>query len=160
MKAELIRSGMRTLMLTSQVRVHFHAPTVEFRQESSDKGVCLILGQLPVLSHVMVAAVSQEDTLRSSAAEICDMWYLALFLDISGQSPGSLAISTAQREKRLLNGIIHNLLPAVGPSVTSIVLAYSSTASSKMVRLIPFSHCENALFGHLRPCHSPNVLLL
>ncbi|XP_056893560.1 F-box/LRR-repeat protein 5 isoform X3 [Takifugu flavidus] len=62
--------------------------------------------------------------------------------DISGQSPGSLAISTAQREKRLLNGIIHNLLPAVGPSVTSIVLAYSSTASSKMVRQI-LSLCPN-----------------
>lgn len=94
----------------------------------------------------MVVAVSQEDTLRSSAPEICDIWYLPLFLDVSGQSPGSLAISTAQREKRLLNGIIHNLLPAVGPSVTSIVLAYSSTASSKMVRLILFLHRDNALF--------------
>lgn len=46
---------------------------------------------------------------------------------------GSLAISAAQREKRILNGIIQNLLPVVGPSVKSIVLAYSSTVSSKMV---------------------------
>lgn len=57
-----------------------------------------------------------------------------VFLDVSGHTKGSLAISTAQREKRLLNGIIQNLLPVVGPSVKSIVLAYSSTVSSKMVR--------------------------
>lgn len=55
-------------------------------------------------------------------------------LDISEDTEGSLAISTAQREKKLLNGIIQNLLPAVGPSVKSIVLAYSCTVSSKMVR--------------------------
>uniref|UniRef100_A0A667XSE4 F-box/LRR-repeat protein 5 n=1 Tax=Myripristis murdjan TaxID=586833 RepID=A0A667XSE4_9TELE len=52
------------------------------------------------------------------------------------ESEGSLAISTAQREKKLLNGIIQNLLPVVGPSVKSIVLAYSCTVSSKMVRQI------------------------
>lgn len=62
--------------------------------------------------------------------------------DVSGQIEGSLAISTAKREKRLLNGIIQNLLPAVGPSVKSIVLAYSSTVSSKMVRQI-LSFCPN-----------------
>ncbi|XP_056235133.1 F-box/LRR-repeat protein 5 [Seriola aureovittata] len=62
--------------------------------------------------------------------------------DVSGHTVGFLAISTAQREKRLLNGIIQNLLPAVGPSVKSIVLAYSSTVSSKMVRQI-LSLCPN-----------------
>ncbi|XP_068599473.1 F-box/LRR-repeat protein 5 [Brachionichthys hirsutus] len=62
--------------------------------------------------------------------------------DVSGDTHGSLAISTAQREKRLLNGIIQNLLPAVGSSVKSIVLAYSSTVSSKMVRQI-LSLCPN-----------------
>ncbi|XP_041647306.1 F-box/LRR-repeat protein 5 isoform X2 [Cheilinus undulatus] len=62
--------------------------------------------------------------------------------DVSGQKQGSLAISTAQREKRLLNGIIQNLLPTVGASVKSIVLAYSSTVSSKMVRQI-LSLCPN-----------------
>ncbi|XP_044054586.1 F-box/LRR-repeat protein 5 isoform X2 [Siniperca chuatsi] len=62
--------------------------------------------------------------------------------DVSGHTRGSLAISTAQREKRLLNGIIQNLLPAVGSSVKSIVLAYSSTVSSKMVRQI-LSLCPN-----------------
>ncbi|XP_075901561.1 F-box/LRR-repeat protein 5 isoform X1 [Nelusetta ayraudi] len=62
--------------------------------------------------------------------------------DVSGQSKGSLAISTAQREKRLLNGIIQNLLPAVGAAVKSMVLAYSSTVSSKMVRQI-LSLCPN-----------------
>ncbi|KAG7514547.1 F-box/LRR-repeat protein 5 [Solea senegalensis] len=56
--------------------------------------------------------------------------------DESGHTPGSLAINAARREKRLLNGIIQNLLPAVGASVKSIVLAYSSTVSSKMVRQI------------------------
>lgn len=62
--------------------------------------------------------------------------------DVSGHTQGSLAISTAKREKRLLNGIIQNLLPVVGPSVKSIVLAYSSTVSSKMVRQI-LSFCPN-----------------
>uniref|UniRef100_A0A3Q2PG58 F-box/LRR-repeat protein 5 n=2 Tax=Cyprinodontoidei TaxID=8087 RepID=A0A3Q2PG58_FUNHE len=62
--------------------------------------------------------------------------------DVSGHTEGSLAISTAQREKRLLNGIIQHLLPAVGPSVKSIILAYSSTVSSKMVRQI-LSLCPN-----------------
>ncbi|XP_029003043.1 F-box/LRR-repeat protein 5 [Betta splendens] len=62
--------------------------------------------------------------------------------DVSSCSEGSLAISTAQREKRLLNGIIQNLLPAVGQSVKSIVLAYSSTLSSKMVRQI-LNLCPN-----------------
>uniref|UniRef100_A0A4W5MGM7 F-box/LRR-repeat protein 5 n=2 Tax=Salmoninae TaxID=504568 RepID=A0A4W5MGM7_9TELE len=54
----------------------------------------------------------------------------------------SLAISAAQREKKLLNGMIQNLLPAVGSFVRSIVLGYSSTVSSKMVRQI-LSLCPN-----------------
>ncbi|XP_069488035.1 F-box/LRR-repeat protein 5 [Ambystoma mexicanum] len=44
------------------------------------------------------------------------------------------AVSNAQREKHLLHGLIHNLLPRVGSSVKTIVLAYSSAVSSKMVR--------------------------
>ncbi|XP_016358703.1 F-box/LRR-repeat protein 5 [Sinocyclocheilus anshuiensis] len=51
-------------------------------------------------------------------------------------------ISAVQREKRLLNGIVQNLLPAVGPSVRSLSLAYSSAVSSKMVRQI-LSLCPN-----------------
>nr|XP_040040640.1 F-box/LRR-repeat protein 5 [Gasterosteus aculeatus aculeatus] len=62
--------------------------------------------------------------------------------DESSLTGSSVAIDTAQREKRLLDGIIQNLLPAVGPSVKSIVLAYSSTVSSKMVRQI-LSLCPN-----------------
>ncbi|XP_008405744.1 F-box/LRR-repeat protein 5 isoform X1 [Poecilia reticulata] len=62
--------------------------------------------------------------------------------DASGHTEGSLAISTAQREKRLLNGIIQHLLPTVGSSVKSMILAYSSTVSSKMVRQI-LSLCPN-----------------
>ncbi|XP_068174548.1 F-box/LRR-repeat protein 5 isoform X2 [Antennarius striatus] len=62
--------------------------------------------------------------------------------DVSGHTHGSLAISTAKREKRLLHGIIQNLLPVVGSSVKSIVLAFSSTVSSKMVRQI-LSLCPN-----------------
>ncbi|KAM9761682.1 F-box/LRR-repeat protein 5 [Menidia menidia] len=65
--------------------------------------------------------------------------------DVSGHKEGSLAISTAQQEKKLLNGIIQNLLPAVGPSVKSIILAYSSTVSSKMVRQI-LSLCPNITY--------------
>lgn len=49
-------------------------------------------------------------------------------------SEESPAISAVQREKSLLNGIVQNLLPAVGPSVRSLSLAYSSAVSSKMVR--------------------------
>uniref|UniRef100_A0A8D0H9K8 F-box/LRR-repeat protein 5 n=1 Tax=Sphenodon punctatus TaxID=8508 RepID=A0A8D0H9K8_SPHPU len=48
----------------------------------------------------------------------------------------SLAINIAQNEKNLLHGLIHNVLPHVGTSVKTIVLAYSSAASSKMVRQI------------------------
>ncbi|KAJ8278294.1 hypothetical protein GJAV_G00086060 [Gymnothorax javanicus] len=59
-----------------------------------------------------------------------------------GAPEDSPAIGAIQREKKLLNGIIKNLLPAVGPSVKSIVLAYSSALSSKMVRQI-FSLCPN-----------------
>lgn len=62
--------------------------------------------------------------------------------DVSGHTEGYVAINNAQREKRLLNGIIQNLLPAVGGSVKSIVLAYSSTVSSKMVRQM-LSLCPN-----------------
>ncbi|XP_016418508.1 F-box/LRR-repeat protein 5 isoform X1 [Sinocyclocheilus rhinocerous] len=59
--------------------------------------------------------------------------------EASEESP---AISAVQREKRLLNGMIQNLLPAVGPSVRSLSLAYSSAVSSKMVRQI-LSLCPN-----------------
>ncbi|KAL7981854.1 hypothetical protein Chor_000911 [Crotalus horridus] len=48
----------------------------------------------------------------------------------------SLAISIVQKEKNLLQGIIHNILPRVGSSVKTIVLAYSSAISNKMVRHI------------------------
>ena len=34
----------------------------------------------------------------------------------------SLAIRAAQREKQLLNGMIQNILPGVGPSVRTVVL--------------------------------------
>ena len=61
------------------------------------------------------------------------MFFFPVLSDVSGHKEGSLAINAAQREKRLLNGIIQNLLPAVGLSVKSIILAYSCTVSSKMV---------------------------
>ncbi|XP_051929821.1 F-box/LRR-repeat protein 5 [Hippocampus zosterae] len=66
-------------------------------------------------------------------------------IDESDECVDSLAISTAQREKRLLNGIIQNLLPVVGPHVKSLVLAYGSTVSSKMVRQI-LSLCPNVTY--------------
>ncbi|XP_074848617.1 F-box/LRR-repeat protein 5 isoform X2 [Carettochelys insculpta] len=46
----------------------------------------------------------------------------------------SLAINIAQMEKHLLHGLIHNVLPHVGTSVKTLVLAYSSAVSNKMVR--------------------------
>jgi len=53
------------------------------------------------------------------------------FSEESGEE--SIAISIAQMEKRLLHGLIHNVLPYVGTSVKTLVLAYSSAVSSKMV---------------------------
>ncbi|XP_068448826.1 F-box/LRR-repeat protein 5 isoform X2 [Clinocottus analis] len=72
--------------------------------------------------------------------------------DESGPARASLAIDAAQREKRLLNGLVQNLLPAVGPAVKSIVLAFSSTASSKMVRQI-LSFCPNISHLDLTQTH-------
>ncbi|CAL8310364.1 unnamed protein product [Lota lota] len=62
--------------------------------------------------------------------------------DVSGQVEDSWAISAVQREKELLKGMIQNLLPVVGGSVRSMVLAYSSTVSSKMVRQV-LALCPN-----------------
>ncbi|KAL2089529.1 hypothetical protein ACEWY4_014217 [Coilia grayii] len=60
-------------------------------------------------------------------------------------SDDSSAVNAVQREKKLLNGMIQNLLPTVGPSVRSIVLAYSFAVSSKMVRQI-LSLCPNLTY--------------
>ncbi|XP_063057859.1 F-box/LRR-repeat protein 5 isoform X2 [Engraulis encrasicolus] len=60
-------------------------------------------------------------------------------------SDESSAYNAVQREKKLLNGMIQNLLPAVGPSVRSITLAYSFAVSSKMVRQI-LSLCPNLTY--------------
>lgn len=62
--------------------------------------------------------------------------------DMSECMEESLAINTAQREKKLLKGIIQNLLSAVGSSVRSLILAYSSSVSSKMMRQI-LALCPN-----------------
>ncbi|KAJ3599817.1 hypothetical protein NHX12_033771 [Muraenolepis orangiensis] len=62
--------------------------------------------------------------------------------DVSGPVEDSRAISVVQREKKLLKGMIQNLLPVVSSSVRSVVLAYSSTVSSKMVRQV-LALCPN-----------------
>ncbi|XP_068133766.1 F-box/LRR-repeat protein 5 isoform X2 [Hyperolius riggenbachi] len=54
----------------------------------------------------------------------------------------SSSISVAQQEKELLHGIIHNVLPYVGQSVKTLVLAYSSAVSSKMIRQM-LEFCPN-----------------
>lgn len=46
----------------------------------------------------------------------------------------SLAISAVRKEKKLLNGMVQNLLLEVGSSVRTLSLAYSAAVSSKMVR--------------------------
>lgn len=58
----------------------------------------------------------------------------------------SLAINIAQMEKRLLHGLIHNVLPHVGSSVKTLVLAYSSAVSNKMVchLKLAFDYCGYA----------------
>ncbi|XP_041035589.1 F-box/LRR-repeat protein 5 isoform X2 [Carcharodon carcharias] len=50
--------------------------------------------------------------------------------------PGLSTLSKTQREALLLPGLIHYLLPQVGVSVKTLVLAYSSSLSSQMVRQI------------------------
>ncbi|XP_061682297.1 F-box/LRR-repeat protein 5 [Syngnathoides biaculeatus] len=62
--------------------------------------------------------------------------------DDCGNDGDASAIGAARREKRILNGIVQNLLPVVGPAVKSLVLAYGTTVSSKMVRQI-LSLCRN-----------------
>lgn len=54
----------------------------------------------------------------------------------------SSSICVAQQEKEFLYGIIHNVLPYVGRSVKTLVLAYSSAASSKMIRQM-LEFCPN-----------------
>ncbi|XP_072254159.1 F-box/LRR-repeat protein 5-like [Pyxicephalus adspersus] len=54
----------------------------------------------------------------------------------------SSSISVAQQEKEFLYGIIHNILPYVGHSVKTLVLAYSSAASSKIIRQM-LEFCPN-----------------
>uniref|UniRef100_A0A8C5P6S5 F-box/LRR-repeat protein 5 n=1 Tax=Leptobrachium leishanense TaxID=445787 RepID=A0A8C5P6S5_9ANUR len=51
-------------------------------------------------------------------------------------------INVAQQEKELLHGLIQNILPSAGPSVKTLVLAYSSAVSNKMVRQM-LDYCPN-----------------
>ncbi|XP_053314274.1 F-box/LRR-repeat protein 5 [Spea bombifrons] len=51
-------------------------------------------------------------------------------------------INMAQREKELLQGLMHSILPNAGHSVKTLVLAYSSATSSKMVRKM-LEFCPN-----------------
>uniref|UniRef100_A0A8B9GQA4 F-box/LRR-repeat protein 5 n=1 Tax=Astyanax mexicanus TaxID=7994 RepID=A0A8B9GQA4_ASTMX len=76
---------------------------------------------------------------------VCYFKTSAFFIDLffaEEACEDSLAISAVSREKNLLNGMIQNLLPAVGPSVHTVSLAYSAAVSSKMVRQI-LSLCPN-----------------
>ncbi|XP_018100147.1 F-box/LRR-repeat protein 5 isoform X1 [Xenopus laevis] len=52
------------------------------------------------------------------------------------------SISMAQREKELLNSLVHYILPYVGHSVKTLVLAYSSATSSKVIRQM-LEYCPN-----------------
>ncbi|KAM4707719.1 F-box/LRR-repeat protein 5 [Discoglossus pictus] len=54
----------------------------------------------------------------------------------------SSSISVAQREKELLHGLVHNILPYVGQSVKTLVLVYSSAASNKVIRQM-LEFCPN-----------------
>ncbi|XP_067880465.1 F-box/LRR-repeat protein 5 isoform X2 [Heterodontus francisci] len=49
---------------------------------------------------------------------------------------GISVLNKTQREAQLLQGLIHFLLPQVGLAVQTLVLAYSTTLSSQMVRMI------------------------
>lgn len=73
---------------------------------------------------------------------------LCLFAEEAAED--SLAINIAQMEKRLLHGLIHHVLPLVGSSVKTLVLAYSSAVSSKMVRnlKLAFHNCDCAVFNN------------
>ncbi|KAE8629190.1 hypothetical protein XENTR_v10000390 [Xenopus tropicalis] len=52
------------------------------------------------------------------------------------------SISVAQREKELLNSLVHYILPYIGHSVKTLVLAYSSATSNKVIRQI-LEYCPN-----------------
>ncbi|XP_044152719.1 F-box/LRR-repeat protein 5 [Bufo gargarizans] len=54
----------------------------------------------------------------------------------------SSSVIVAQQEKELLHGLIQYILPHVGQSVKTLVLAYSSAASSKMIRQM-LEFCPN-----------------
>ncbi|XP_059396329.1 F-box/LRR-repeat protein 5-like [Carassius carassius] len=79
-----------------------------------------------------------EDWVKSLQDEgrVYQEWDEDADVDESEASEESPALSAVQREKRLLDGMIQNLLPSVGPSVRSLSLAYSSAVSSKMLRQI------------------------
>ncbi|XP_052396123.1 F-box/LRR-repeat protein 5 [Carassius gibelio] len=79
-----------------------------------------------------------EDWVKSLQDEgrVYQEWDEDADVDESEASEESPALSAVQREKRLLDGMIQNLLPSVGRSVHSLSLAYSSAVSSKMVRQI------------------------
>ncbi|XP_077464409.1 F-box/LRR-repeat protein 5 isoform X2 [Stigmatopora argus] len=80
---------------------------------------------------------------REKEARVYREWDEDADVDESdGVDDDSQAIDTARREKRLLDGMAQNLLPAVGSAVKSLVLAYGSTVSSKMVRQM-LSLCPN-----------------
>nr|XP_061790747.1 F-box/LRR-repeat protein 5-like [Nerophis lumbriciformis] len=79
---------------------------------------------------------------REKEARAYQDWDEDADIDESDQRDDSPAIGAAQREKRLLDGMVQNLLPVVGPSVKSLVLAYGSSVSSKMVRQM-LSLCPN-----------------
>lgn len=143
MRVEFIRSGMRMLILTSQVRSIFTTNTKWYLDcvcEKTQNESCSVFPHLRVFSAVAKVASCKSAFLIKVQKVFCYVYEVMTFvlfsLDVSGHTEGSLAISTVQREKKLLNGIIQNLLPAVGPSVKSIILAYSSTVSSKMVRRV------------------------
>ncbi|XP_043918516.1 F-box/LRR-repeat protein 5 [Protopterus annectens] len=74
---------------------------------------------------------------RSKESQAFQEWDEDADIDESEEaSEESTAVSVARQEKCLLQKLIHSILPWVGPYVKTVVLAYSSAASSKMVRHI------------------------
>ncbi|XP_072423710.1 F-box/LRR-repeat protein 5 isoform X1 [Chiloscyllium punctatum] len=78
-----------------------------------------------------------DDPCESEGEDHSPSWDEDADIDESEESRQEVwPLRKAQREAQLLQAVIHYLLPQVGAAVRTLVLAYSSTLSSQMVRQI------------------------
>uniref|UniRef100_UPI00398EA2E8 F-box/LRR-repeat protein 5 n=1 Tax=Pristiophorus japonicus TaxID=55135 RepID=UPI00398EA2E8 len=82
-------------------------------------------------------SLGPEYCCEEETADLSREWDEDADIDESEESGrGVSTLRKAQRESQLLQGLVHYLLPQIGPAVRTLVLAYSTTLSSQMVRQI------------------------